>query len=194
MILKLDSEKEKKKFYRLLPLYKSIIFRGVMFESNSNDEDIQLIIGGLNIKKRKKRIMYVFDEACKMIDNYYKGKNVCGFKDRKCYAQQCSEKEYYNGCCRLCRYQSDTGCTSSNLACKLFMCSEVKSRYDILTVEDIKLLKLFSMKNRFLVKSDYFSKREDVLKDLYTFTLTYAGLRVVCRLIRDYVVFCRGRK
>ena len=92
-----------------------------------------------------------------------------------------------NGCCRKCLYQTNKGCPTKNLACKLFNCSEVTSRYDVIKYDDLKLLKLLSLKNQFIIKSDYFSTREDVLKDLYAFTLTYSILRVISRNIRNFI-------
>ena len=97
-----------------------------------------------------------------------------------------------NGCCRKCLYQTNKGCPTKNLACKLFNCSEVTSRYDVIKYDDLKLLKLLSLKNQFIIKSDYFSTREDVLKDLYSYSLTYATLRIVCRLVKNYFYFRRS--
>ena len=52
---------------------------------------------------------------------------------------------------------------------------------------DLKLLRLLSKKNQIIIKSDYFSKREDVLKDLYSYSLIYSTFRIVYRLIRTYI-------
>ena len=58
----------------------------------------------------------------------------------------------------MCKYQTNHGCSTNNLACKLFNCSEVIKRYEVITYKDLKLLKVLSLKNQFIVKSDYFSK------------------------------------
>ncbi len=195
MLVDLSNERKVKKFYKKLWLYKSFLFRGVKFEVGEvDDKNLKLIVDGLNIKKRKERIDYVYDEACRMIDESVKGKNICGFVDGKCEAHRCMKKDYINGCCRRCRYQTSEGCPSSNFACKLFVCSAVTSKYEVLRLDDIKVLKLFSAKNRYLVKSDYFSKREDVLRDLYTYTLTWAAIRVIFRLIRDQIYVSNTKK
>lgn len=194
MVLKLDTNKKIDRFYRLLFFYRSFIFRGVHFECDIDDNMLSLVINALNIKKRKDRITFVYDETCKFVDEFYGGKNVCGFEDGRCYSQRCLKKDFYNGCCRKCRYQSSSGCTTVNLACKLFMCSEVKSRYEVVNDKDLKLLKLLSFKNRYVVKSDYFSTREDVLGDLYSFTFTWAGVRTLYRLIRNFVWMKRNVK
>ena len=41
--------------------------------------------------------------------------------------------------------------------------------------------------NQFIIKSDYFSTREDVLKDLYSYSFTYSTLRIVYRLVKNYI-------
>lgn len=42
-----------------------------------------------------------------------------------------------------------------------------------------------NIKNRLIIKSDYFATREEVLKDLYAHTLTYSILRILFRSIRN---------
>ena len=61
-----------------------------------------------------------------MIDN--RNINICGFINNKCFVQRKNNSNNCNGCCRLCIYQSSNGCTTNNLTCKLFNCSEVKKR------------------------------------------------------------------
>ena len=59
------------------------------------------------------------------------------------------------------------GCTTKNLTCKLFTCSEVEKRCQVIKFDDLKILNLLSYRNKMILKSDYFSKREDVINDLY---------------------------
>ena len=91
-------------------------------------------------------------------------------------------------------YQTNKGCPTKNLSCKLFNCSEVTSRYNTIKYDDLKILKLLSLKNRIIIKSDYFSKREDVLKDLYAYTLSYSTLRILYRLIINYIKLSKNNK
>lgn len=185
----IESKEDYTKFIKRIILYKSILYINTEFQVKGcqvNDK-IQQMINGLNIKNRYKRITYVYDTACNIIDSNTKGLNVCGFKNNKCYIQQKQNNGKCNGCCRLCKYQNSNGCSTKNLACKLFNCSEVKKRYKTVEYKDLDILKLLSLKNRLIVKSDYFATREDVLKDLYAFTLTYSILRVISRNIRNFI-------
>lgn len=185
----IESKEDYVKFIKRIVLYKSILYINTEFKvkgSKVNDK-LQQIIKGLNIKNRHKRITYIYDTACNIIDSNTKGLNICGFKNNKCYIQQKQNNGKCNGCCRLCKYQNSNGCPTKNLACKLFNCSEVKKRYKTIEYKDLDILKLLSQKNRLVVKSDYFSTREDVLKDLYAYTLTYSILRILFRSIRNLI-------
>lgn len=188
-VILISNNNDYKKFLRRIYIYKSILYCNTLFivKNDNNDKMIDYITNALNIKNRKKRITYIYDSSCKIIDDNTKNINICGFKNDKCYVQRILKNGKCNGCCRKCLYQTKNGCPTKNLACKLFNCSEVKSRYEVIKYEDLKILRLLSLKNRIIIKSDYFSKREDVLKDLYAYTLTYPTLRIIYRLIRNYL-------
>lgn len=185
-LIKINNQTALDKFYRKLFFYKSFIFKKTKFTVETNYEEVKPIINALNIKKRKERIIYIYDEACKQIDNHYKNKNICGFKNNKCYVQQKLQNGTINGCCRMCLYQSTKGCTTKNLTCKLFTCSEVEKRCKVIKFDDLKILNLLSFRNRMILKSDYFSKREDVIKDLYYGSILIWSVRIVIRLIINF--------
>ena len=192
-ILKIKDQKALDKFYRKLFFYKSFIFKKTKFTVETNYEEVKPIIKALNIKKRKPRITYIYDEACKQIDNHYKNKNICGFKDNKCYVQQKLQNGTINGCCRMCMYQSLKGCTTKNLTCKIFTCSEVEKRCQVIKFNDLKILNLLSYRNKMILKSDYFSKREDVIKDLYYGSFFLWTIRIVIRMIINFYTLKRKK-
>ena len=57
-------------------LYKSFLYKNVVFKSESEDPKIIAIAEALNIKKRNKRIEYIYDFCSKYLDQYYEGKNI----------------------------------------------------------------------------------------------------------------------
>ena len=166
-ILKIKDQKALDKFYRKLFFYKSFIFKKIYFKVETDYKEIKPIITALNIKKRKERITYIYDEACTQIDNHYNNKNICGFKNNKCYVQQKLNNGVINGCCRMCKYQSEKRC-------------------QIITFDDLKILNLLSLRNKMILKSDYFSKREDVINDLYYGSFLIWTVRIVIRLINNF--------
>ena len=175
----INCKKDYDKFVKKLNLYKSILFFNTYFRVNGKYfGELNYIIDALNIKNRRKRISYVYDSACEIIDDNNKKYrcDMCGFRNGKCYAQINTNKS--NGCCRMCLYQSNSGCN----------CSEVTKRFNTLKYEDLDILKILSIKNKILIKSDYFSSREDVLKDLYSISLTYSTIRVLYRLIKTFIL------
>lgn len=188
-IITLNNYNDYNKFLKKINIYKSILYYNTLFEvkNNINEKNIDYITNALNMKNRKKRIEYVYDQSCKLIDRKNQGINICGFENGKCWVQRKIKNGKCNGCCRKCIYQTSNGCSTKNLSCKLFNCTEVRSRYNVIRYNDLKLLRLLSKKNQIIIKSDYFSKREDVLKDLYSYSLIYSTFRIVYRLIRTYI-------
>ena len=188
-IITINNYNDYNKFLKRINIYKSILYYNTLFEvkNNINEKNIDYITNALNMKNRKKRIEYVYDQSCKLIDWKNKGINICGFENGKCWVQRKIKNGKCNGCCRKCIYQTSNGCSTKNLSCKLFNCTEVRSRYNVIRYNDLKLLRLLSKKNQIIIKSDYFSKREDVLKDLYSYSLIYSTFRIFYRLIRNYI-------
>ena len=185
-----NSKNDLKKFYKRLKYYKYLFF--VKFESDNNE--IQDIITALNIKKRNKRIEYVYDYSCKYIDNYWENINYCGFKCNKCYCQQYKGCKYKNGCCRLCKYQSDNGCITSNLTCKFYYCTEVLRRHKVLTYNDIKILKLFSLRQKVIIKHSFFNSRGEILFDLKYMPLILVSFKLLYRNIFRIIFLIKHRK
>ncbi len=170
--------------YKKYKTYKTCIYNNTEFIYNGQNKDIERIITVLNIKSRRKRLEYIFEESCLDIDKFYKGKNICGFECGQCMVQRKYNLKDKNGCCKICRLQSDAGCTSKNLTCKLFFCDDVKSKYEIIKLNDLKLLKLLTRRQRTILRFDLFSTREEVLTDLYIGFVTIASFRELYMLIK----------
>ena len=167
---------------KLLFLYRSIFFRKVKFETSN--KDLRIIVNALNIKNKKNRIMYVYDEAIKYINNYYR-EDLCKFIDGKCIAQRNNCSEHVDGCCYRCPIVTDKGCPSSNFACKLIYCKTAIGNMKRLNFNDVKILKCLSIPQRIVILTDFFSTREEILKDVNR------GLLItVCKYIfkRKYVI------
>ena len=156
----------KNKLLKYLFLYRSIFFKFISFKTSLKDDESLLIIKALNIKRRKKRIYFVINKLCDCIDEYYQGKNICGFKHSKCLCHREKNLNYINGCCRKCRYQTNKGCPTKNFACKMFTCSFVKDRYTTIKYEDLSLLKVLTPIQRYVLKIDYFASIDEVTKDI----------------------------
>lgn len=165
---------------KLLFLYRSFLFRFVRFETN--DDKLENITAALNIKRRKQRIEFVYDEAIKYINQYYKD-DLCQFKDNQCIVQRKNKSDKVNGCCRLCQYQNNKACEVNNLSCKLFYCETALKNVRKLNIDDIDILKVLNKRQRFILKSDYFTKRENVIKDLQQ-GIIITTVKVVYRLMK----------
>ena len=184
--IRVSNAEELKMFYRLLFVYKSIFFRFTEFKIKNDKYNIKQIIDALNIKNKKQRIIYIYETACRQVDDFYAGKNVCEFKDNRCLSQRLSGSNNINGCCRLCQYRTGGNCPTRNLACKLFFCNNVSEKYKILTFDDILILKCLNKRQRFMLKSDYFSLEKDVVMDLY-YGIFIGSFRVTWRFGRTLI-------
>ena len=181
-VIIINNAKDLKRFYHDLFRYRIIFYKYTTFIYNGNNEDVKDIIKALNIKNKKARIEFVYDNACNKIDKYNEGKNICGFINNKCYTQRNTDK--FNGCCRKCPLGSIKGCPTKNLTCKLFYCGEVRKRFKVLGVEDLKILLVLSYSQRLILKDDYFATKEQVLKDISYNSLFIATWRIMKRMIK----------
>lgn len=168
---------------RLLFIYRTFLFHFCVFDTD-NDE-LQNIVKALNIKNRKKRIIFVFDETINVLNKYYV-EDLCQFKDGKCIVQREKNINRVNGCCRLCPIVTDRGCPSVNITCKLIYCKRALGNVKLLKLRDIKILKCLSLIQRLIILSDTFSVREEVIKDLYYGPL-YAIPRGLLKEIKHFI-------
>ena len=180
--------------YKWLILYKTFLFNHHTFKTKSHDDNLIAITNALNIKKRNKRIEYIYDYACEQLDKYYSDKNTCKFVNGQCRNQQGSDCKYNNGCCRLCMYQSSKGCKTSNLTCKLFYCDSVFNEFKVLRMRDIPILKLLTARQRLILRYDFFSSRENVLLDLKIGMISFYGIRIFFNIIKTLFVLPKIRK
>lgn len=170
--------------YKKYKKYKAFIYKNTEFIYNGEIQEIKDIIEALNKKTRLQMLAYIYDKSCEQIDKKFEGENICGFQCNQCIAQRKHNLKEKNGCCRVCRLQTSTGCPSKNLTCKLFFCDEVKNKYEVITFKDLKLLKLLTRRQRLILKFDLFSTREEVLTDLYIGFVTIAAFRELYMLIK----------
>lgn len=160
---------------RLLFLYRSFLFRGVEFYSKN--KKLKTVVNALNIKNRKERIEYIYDEGVNYINKYYSD-DLCQFKDGQCIAQRKDGSGHKNGCCRYCRIVTENGCPSSNLSCKLIYCKTALGNIKLLRLRDIPILKCLSITQRMILKASFYYTREEILKDL-NYGIIYSLLRTL---------------
>ena len=173
------------KAYRQYKKFKSILYKKKQIKYKGNNDEIKEIAKVLNIKSGMKRLEYIFDKSCEQIDNKFKDENICGFKCNQCIIQRENKSFEVNGCCSSCRFQSNSGCTTKNLTCKLFFCDYIKEKYDVVKFKDLKLLNLLSRRQRLMLKFDLFSSREEVLIDLFLGSIIIAAFSQVNTLVRN---------
>ncbi|MCR5186703.1 MAG: hypothetical protein K6D97_06280 [Clostridia bacterium] len=176
--------KDEKKLYRKLFLYRSILYKNVEFSyDNKISDQAKEICKALNIKDKVKRIEYVYDSCIRVIEDYYKDKNYCDFVDGQCFCQRDDNSSRKNGCCQICKYQSENGCPTQNLSCKLFYCDEVSKNNQMLSLKELKILKVFNLRRRIIAIDNFFARKEDVIKDIEMGSLLLYSVRAIIRIM-----------
>jgi len=165
---------------KLLFLYRIFLFKNLLFKTRKSE--LKTIVVALNMKKRKERIEYVYDEAIKYINAYYSD-DLCKFENNQCIAQRNDGNGNISGCCRLCSLVTDKGCSSCNLACKLIYCKTALGNLKKLKLRDIPILRCFSIFQLMVLRSSFFNTREEILKDL-NYGLVYSLFRNIKKEIQ----------
>lgn len=193
-IINLQSDNDKKNFEKKLWLYRSIFFKRTNFIIDNNEnESYKNIINALNIKNRMKRITFIYDTICDQIDKYNIENHIsCDFKNGKCGTHQ--KTNYYNGCCRMCRYQSENGCKTRNTACKLFFCDYVCKKSKPLTFHDIKLFKCLSIRCQIISNTNFFLNRKISLISLYFGSLILLAIFQTITILSMPYIFMKNKR
>lgn len=103
------------------------------FLDNIMNRELHIIEKGINIKDKKKRYSFVYDEVCKILDEKI-SMNYCEFKNDTCYRDRQKNNGHKNGCCECegrgkCKFLINGNCTmKSCIACKLFTCSALRKK------------------------------------------------------------------
>ncbi len=178
---------DEKKLLRFLWLYRYLFF--ISFQTDN--PKLIPYVKALNIKSRYKRINYIYETICNQIDLYYSSCKLCDFKNCVCVAYRKKKLNYKNGCCRRCIHQTDHGCSTMNVACKLFLCSSVSlDGLKMLTAKDIGLLKVLNPYQRYVLANDYFATKEQAVIDIYVGPICY----LFRLLYRGVIYFYRRKK
>ncbi len=151
---------------------------------NQYEYDVCVALRAIEMNDINQRYEYLYDEICYYLDHVCKEKNLCDFKNNKCFAKQNSEVTM--GCCHHfsnkkwgilyqkklipCEYLSENGCTTKSIGCKMFMCDEVHKKGFKFTVFNVLLIRyFFNFIQKIIIKTSVFEGKEDIMKQLLKF-------------------------
>lgn len=151
---------------------------------------LEKAIDALNIKNRQKRIEYIYDTACSLVDDYNAEHGIrCVFSENTC--PDCRHNSHINGCCYHCSLQSTSGCPTSNLSCKLYFCDYMKEHFDVLQMDDLDILRLLSWSQRQILVENVFTDRKKALAMLYIGSYIVFGLFSIYKIFTMKHIFHR---
>lgn len=180
--ISIQNFKDINRFMRRLPFYRSFLGRFMFFEVRDSYLPITTIVHALNIKNGKQRVTYLYDTLCMLVDKFYQDKNYCQFCHNQCFIQQKIER-FENGCCRRCIHLIDHRCSTQNLTCKIFQCQSIKDRYPVVSWNDFSLFACFSLRQKIILKAEYFATREEVIWDLKIGSLFVSSVFILYRFL-----------
>lgn len=156
---------------KFLFIYRTLIFKKIKFETEN--PNLKNIMKALNIKDKRKRVEYVYNETIKALNKYYH-EDLCKFIDGQCIIQRTNKKGKYNGCCRFCPLVTDKGCPSENVSCKLIYCKTATKNIKLIRIRDIDITKCLTPFQRVILKGDFFVTKDEFIDDLCSGILVYA--------------------
>ncbi len=164
--ISINNEEDYQAFLKKLPKYRGIRgrFTDFVITGSVHTEELQDLSKALNIKNRRKRITYIYDRACDIIDSYNEKNGICCRYNDQGICEDPKHQTRKNGCCCHCYLQSSSGCPDRNLSCKFYFCDHICKKFKPLTMEDIDLLKMFTVSQREIIKNNVFVTRKTYIK------------------------------
>lgn len=178
------------RFYRLLPIYRLRLLKFINFEVKSKNKEVNLIVKALNIKALAERNKFIYLTACDQMDEKMADKNICDFKNNKCFVQREKKYDRIDGCCghEYCIIPHEKGCQTKNLACKLFYCKTVKRAYIIPKAKELKILKVYNLRRQLISRYIFFKRTEKVLKEINRGSVLFILIRDTYLDLKDLVI------
>jgi len=155
---------------KLLFLYRTPFFKKTKFKTDN--KELKNIVKALNIKDKKERITYIYNETVKALNEYYSD-DLCNFINGQCIVQRENKKGKFNGCCRLCPFVTNKGCPSENISCKLIYCKTAIKNIKLIKISDIKITKCLNPLKRLVLRGNFFITKEEFIDDLCKSIITY---------------------
>lgn len=162
---------------------KDKIIIGELIINGNNEKNMEIIkcIKATFIKEKEKRIEYIYDQACKDLDEEFEKNNYCDFKEDICKAKRNCKEKATMGCCHKfknrilmsgglqeCPYLINKRCATQCITCKLFTCDAINVKFKL---RDIPLIQyFFNPIQKLIVKISFFTKKEKIIKRLVFFS------------------------
>ena len=162
----------KLKYYKLSK--KDFIFK--YSKDFKHKDDCNEILKALNIKNKHDRLSYIYDVVCDHLDNMFIEKNMCEFKNNKCYSNRCKSFEKVNGCCSNnkninCKYFDKNHCTIKCSGCKFYICPNLKKKKGPIKLKDIYITRLLSIRQKIILRYTVFTPKEIIVHKMEKFRI-----------------------
>ncbi len=160
--------------YNNLDMNKTI-FKIKNYNSNLNYflNELADLITAYQIKDKKQKFTFIYEQVSKELDKRFRDHNVCGFKDNLCSTKVCLQHKYdlkrlKTGCCftkgRVCPNLDKDHCKINCLGCKFFTCYPLRFKGIYYHPKDFLLIKnFFNDYQIYLIKFTLFTDKDDMV-------------------------------
>lgn len=144
------------------------------------EEKMKIIDQVLEKKEGEERYSFLYDLICDYLDEEFRKKNICGFKNNLC-KRRCDMMErnikkdtYENGCChsyfhgRDCEHlKPPYGCQIKNIGCKTFTCFYLRKQGYHYTLNKIYLSRyFFNRRQKFYIENTFFVDKPVIMEGI----------------------------
>ena len=155
---------------------KNIAIKNIYVFDNPLIDELRPVIMALDIDDIEKRYRFIYDYVCSYLDNEFRTKNICDFKNDICISRRNFKSNPKNypliyGCCftkgRVCPNLINYSCSIKCLSCKLFTCRYLTKKHIKYRINDILLLKLFfNLRQKEVISNQLFTDEDEFIKIL----------------------------
>ena len=175
--LYINSKKDIEKVYKKIKsIKKNIVIKNIYVFDNPLIDELRAVITALDIVDIEKRYRFIYDYVCSYLDNQFKAKNICDFKNGVCVSRRNFKKNPKSypliyGCCftkgRVCPNLINYSCSIKCLSCKLFTCRYLTKKHIKYRINDILLLKLFfNLRQKEVISNQLFTDEDEFIEIL----------------------------
>lgn len=179
-------------FYRKFRLYKFLSHFNINFiinycgkEYTLNDkypQELGIILNMtdiLNTRNKKEKYNKIYDRACDYLDNEFRTKNICDFKNNmcRCNREKCKDKQV-SSCCeslksrKICENfdNEKKECKIKSLGCKLFVCPYLIKKGYYYRTGNVPYLKYFlSPRQKLIALTSHFKDKDENVNKMIKF-------------------------
>jgi len=151
---------------------------------NEAYKDFKECLEALKYSNLEEKYNYIYDIAYEKLENEFKEKKICDFKNDQCIANRTRKNAHdIMGCCyyfdnsntqkeknserTLCEYLKNNDCSAKCISCKFFTCKYLRDKGIRYSAKNIFILDVFlNNKQKLIVENNVLVPKEEIITKL----------------------------